>query len=229
LIFDTYFKLIILTRLTPIDVYLRNSVSYSFIVLSRVCGDYYIRRVLDWQLDLLGHTHSYTHSVYTLTASQFTIVLLSLLTITTDSHNWVTTPAEFLQGPGPPADPTGSHWLSTNSSAELSPETANLRLNWLAGWCPWLYSPWTDPKENTASDPLLLHDVITRTDHKENTHCCIGCCCVFIRCHSNGCQHMLYCLQHARHTIDIKFELGVALTGFVWLRIGISDRLLWTW
>jgi hypothetical protein len=38
------------------------------------------------------------------------------LTITTDSHNWVTTPAKFLQGPGPPADPTGSHWPSTNSS-----------------------------------------------------------------------------------------------------------------
>jgi hypothetical protein len=38
------------------------------------------------------------------------------LTITTDSHNWVTTPAESLQGPGPPADLTGSHWPSTNSS-----------------------------------------------------------------------------------------------------------------
>jgi hypothetical protein len=45
-----------------------------------------------------------------------------------------------------------------------------------------------------------LHDVITRTDPKENTHCCIGYCCVFIRCHSNGCQHMPFCLQHARHT-----------------------------
>jgi hypothetical protein len=26
----------------------------------------------------------------------------------------------------------------------------------------------TDPKENIVSDPLLLHDVITGTDHKEN-------------------------------------------------------------
>jgi hypothetical protein len=26
-------------------------------------------------------------------------------------------------------------------------------------------------------------------------------CCVFIRCHSNSCQHMPYCLQHARHNI----------------------------
>jgi hypothetical protein len=31
---------------------------------------------------------------------------------------------------------------------------------------------------------LLLHDVITGTDPKEITHCCIGYCCVFIRCHS---------------------------------------------
>jgi hypothetical protein len=28
----------------------------------------------------------------------------------------LTTPAESLQGPGPPADPTGSYWPSTNSS-----------------------------------------------------------------------------------------------------------------
>jgi hypothetical protein len=47
------------------------------------------------------------------------------------------------------------------------------------------------------------------TDHKENAirfHCC-----VFIRCHSNGCQHMPYCLQHARHIIMIIMFLG--LTG----------------
>jgi hypothetical protein len=62
----------------------------------------------------------------------------------------------------------------------------------------------TDPKENIVSDPLLLHDVITGTDPKENIHCCIGCCCVFIRCDSNGCQHMLYCLQHARHNTVIQ-------------------------
>jgi hypothetical protein len=48
-------------------------------------------------------THSYTFTT-------------EFLTITTDSHNWVTSPAESLQGPGPPADPTGSHWPSTNSS-----------------------------------------------------------------------------------------------------------------
>jgi hypothetical protein len=34
-------------------------------VLSRVCGDY-IRRVLDWQLDLLDHTQLHTITVYTL-------------------------------------------------------------------------------------------------------------------------------------------------------------------
>jgi hypothetical protein len=37
-----------------------------------------------------------------------------------------------------------------------------------------LYSPWTDPKENTSPIPLLLGEVITGTDHKENAgrfHC----------------------------------------------------------
>jgi hypothetical protein len=34
-------------------------------ILSRVCGDY-IRRVLDWQLDLLDHTQLHTITVYTL-------------------------------------------------------------------------------------------------------------------------------------------------------------------
>jgi hypothetical protein len=34
-------------------------------ILSRICGDY-IRRVLDWQLDLLDHTQLHTITVYTL-------------------------------------------------------------------------------------------------------------------------------------------------------------------
>jgi hypothetical protein len=51
------------------------------------------------------------------------------LTITTDSHNWVTTPAESLQGPGPPGDPTGSHWPSTNSSGLFSATHRQLTRN----------------------------------------------------------------------------------------------------
>jgi hypothetical protein len=31
---------------------------------------------------------------------------------------------------------------------------------------------------------------------------------VFIRCHSNGCQHMPYRLQHARHSIFGEMETG---------------------
>jgi hypothetical protein len=65
----------------------------------RACGDY-IRRALDWQLDLLDYK-SVTHN-------QSPLSLLQLqLTLTTES----------LQGSGPPAEPTGAHWPSTNSSA----------------------------------------------------------------------------------------------------------------
>jgi hypothetical protein len=87
-----------------------------FNILLRVCGDY-IRWVLDWQLDLLDQ-QSVTH------------LITESLTITTDSHNWVTTPAESLQGPGPPADPTGTHWPSTNSSWLISATHCQLTCNW---------------------------------------------------------------------------------------------------
>jgi hypothetical protein len=40
------------------------------------CGDYYIRRVLDWQLDLLDHTQLHKMTVYTLYNSlQFTLTI----------------------------------------------------------------------------------------------------------------------------------------------------------
>jgi hypothetical protein len=114
-------------------------------ILSRVCGDY-IRRVLDWQLDLLDHTVTHNYSVYTL-HSQFTIVLAE----SSYNYNWLTT--ESLQGP------TGSHWPSTNSSGLFSATHRQLTRNWN---CPRnstdcrltseLYSSWTDHKENTVSD-----------------------------------------------------------------------------
>jgi hypothetical protein len=89
-------------------------------ILSRICGDY-IRRhwIYNW---IYWITHNYSYTLIT-----------ESLTITTDSHTWVTAPAESLQGPGPPADPTGSHWPST---------AANVRL------C----SPGAYHKENTVSD-----------------------------------------------------------------------------
>jgi hypothetical protein len=80
-----------------------------------------------------SHTVTHNYSVYTLTAHYSSLQHLpSLLTITTDSHNWVTTPAEFLRAQDllqTQLDLTGSHWPSTNSSAELSPETVALTLN----------------------------------------------------------------------------------------------------
>jgi hypothetical protein len=63
-------------------------------------GDY-IRRGLDWQLDLLDHTQLQLQcvTVYTLyNTTQGWQWLLSLCSTATNS-------AEDLQGPGPPADP----------------------------------------------------------------------------------------------------------------------------
>jgi hypothetical protein len=45
--------------------YINISVYLKVSILSRVCGDY-IRRVLDWQLDLLDHTQLHTITMYTL-------------------------------------------------------------------------------------------------------------------------------------------------------------------
>jgi hypothetical protein len=73
-----------------------------------------------------SHTVTHNYSVYTLTASQFTIVL----TESSYNYNWLTTPAEFFQSPGPPADPTGSHWPSTNSSGLFSATHCQLTRNW---------------------------------------------------------------------------------------------------
>jgi hypothetical protein len=38
----------------------------------------------------------------------------------TVTHNYSIYTTESLQGPGPPADPTGSHWPSNNSSGLFS-------------------------------------------------------------------------------------------------------------
>jgi hypothetical protein len=85
------------------------------IILSRV------RRLYETGIGLttgfIGSQYSYTQPITT-----------ESLTITTDSDNLVTTPAESLQGPGPPADPTGSHWPSTNSSRLFS--ATHRQLTW---------------------------------------------------------------------------------------------------
>jgi hypothetical protein len=56
----------------PIEYYRQISlwkIESTSIILSRVCVDY-IRRVLDWELDLLDHTQLHTITVYTLYNSQ---------------------------------------------------------------------------------------------------------------------------------------------------------------
>jgi hypothetical protein len=62
-----------------------------------------------------------------------------------------------------------------------------------------------DPKETIVSDPLLLHDVITGTDHKENTST-VACLSVAIATVVNTCQ------QHARHTMNVCYIKIVVLT-----------------
>jgi hypothetical protein len=53
--------------------------------------------------------------------------------------------------------------------------------------------------EKTWLPPLLPRD----GPQRKRFHCCVVVhCCAFIRCHSNGCQHMPYCLQHARHIVQ---------------------------
>jgi hypothetical protein len=87
----------------------------------------------------------------------------------------------------------------------------------LAGWCPCLYSPWTDPKENTASDPLLLHDVITGTGPKENAstvawlsivaRLSVAIATVVNTCHIAYSMHVTLCSILAEFQCSFTFEL----------------------
>jgi hypothetical protein len=71
-----------------------------------------------------SHTVTHNYSVYTLQLavhySTCRVFLQLQLTLTTES----------LQGPEPPADPTGSHWPSTNSSGLFSATHRQLTRNW---------------------------------------------------------------------------------------------------
>jgi hypothetical protein len=155
-----------------------------------------------WRLYKTGYWIGSQYS-YTLTTES--------LTITTDSHNWqVTTPAESLQGPGPPADPTGSHWPSTNSSGFFSATHRQLTRNWLttlAAGLPYIACEQTT-KKTPSPIPLLLYDVITGTTTKKTTVSSI------VALLSNGCKQALPLLtvdlQRARH-IMYRRQLDVGL------------------
>jgi hypothetical protein len=119
-----------------------------------------VARIGDYYNTDIGLTTGFTGSQYSYTRTT------ESLTITTDSHNWVTTPAESLQGPRPPADPTGSHWPSSNSSGLFS---GCRRPSYIARE--------QTTKKTPSPIPPLLHDVITGTDPKENNssfHCCVA-------------------------------------------------------
>jgi hypothetical protein len=128
-------------------------------ILSRVCGDY-IRRVLDWQLDLLD-TQLHTITVYTLynfevhynTCRVFLLCLLKIPAPTAATNSY-----------GIPCH----HPLSDNYLLELSDHGCR-RPSYIARE--------QITKKTPSPIPLLLYDVITGTDPKENNssfHCCVA-------------------------------------------------------
>jgi hypothetical protein len=137
-------------------------------ILSRVCVATIIRRVLDWQLDLLDHTQLHTITVYTLHNSQE----LSLLSSTEDlGSNTATTAATNSYG-------VPCHYSLTGAA----PLSNTLPLNcWTRNcWLP-LALNYIAREQTTKKTPLRFpycwNDVITGTDPKENAgrfHCCVA-------------------------------------------------------
>jgi hypothetical protein len=122
------------------------------LVLSRVRRLIYDGYWIDNWIYWITHNYTQLQCIHFTLAVYYSTCRVSLqlqLTLTTES----------LQGPGPPADPTGSHWPSTNCSGPFSATHRQLTRNWN---CPRnrpdcrltseLYSPRTDHKENNVSD-----------------------------------------------------------------------------
>jgi hypothetical protein len=113
-----------------------DNTDYHTTILSRVCGDY-IRRVLDWQLDLLDHTQLHTITVHTLYNSlQFTITLaessLCLHWLPVFLCRWVLSTSELT------CNSATLLWrllLHSHTHWTRRSANSNSRLN-LAGWCP---------------------------------------------------------------------------------------------
>jgi hypothetical protein len=126
-------------------IWIKISIQMGFFSFLKYCCAYsvatIIRRVLDWQLDLLDHAQLHTIIVYTLHNSQ----QLTLFSSSEDfGSNSATTAATNSYGVPCHYSLTGAVPLS---NTELSPwVAANVRL----------YSPGADHKENTSPIPLLL-------------------------------------------------------------------------
>jgi hypothetical protein len=98
----------------------KQEIAITAFIFKQYCRAYVatiIRRGIGLTTGFIG---SHTVTVYTLYTRSSLQYLPSLLTITTES----------LQGPGPPADPTGSRWPSTNSSGLFSATHRQLTRNW---------------------------------------------------------------------------------------------------
>jgi hypothetical protein len=95
-----------------------------------------------------------------------------------------------------------------HSTSQLNCSVWTNLLKWVSEWMNYdrrsvgqpvlvsspIWGSWPDP----SPIPLLFHDAITGTDSKENTSTAAP---LLLACSfpSNGCQHVPYCLQHARH------------------------------
>jgi hypothetical protein len=168
---------------------------------------------LDGQLDLLNHTQLHTITVYTIYNSlQFNITLaessqcLHLLPVF--QYRRIRSPATLQLF----SEDCWSARILTRISTEI---------------CTRNYSLLSCQLTNSASKQASADSAIsyiagerTRRKHlfdsptvgwrhyrngpqRKRIHCCVVVyCCVYIRCHNNGCQHVLYCLEHTSQNIN---------------------------
>jgi hypothetical protein len=156
-------------------------------ILSRVCCNYY-KMGFRLLTGFIGLQVSYTQPITT-----------ESLIIATDSHNWVTAPAESLQGAGPPADPTHFAGSSPKTATTGTALMASLAITSLThNW-------------NTDSAQLCHHSagILTQLNYQLyswGTRLFLLLRHVFtvplLRAYplpSNCCKQTPHCLQRARH------------------------------
>jgi hypothetical protein len=179
----------------------------------------YIWWVLDWQLDLLDLTQLQLQCVHSYSSLQFTTTLA-------ESSHCIFTGFLSSNIAGSVRLQLCNSSLKTAARPEYSLVTANsVDLTVLTtGSRPSLYSLWTD--------------------HKENTHCCIGCYCLGTDLIQNAAFPLLRSRLRSDHienmspvvclatVVNKRFLCGLLTYSVhvtIWFRIGSSGRLLWTW
>jgi hypothetical protein len=76
-----------------------------------------------------------------------------------------------------------------------------------------LYCMTSSPERTPKKTSPILYCCMTSPERTRKKTPTVALAVAFIHCHSNGCQHMPYCLQHTRHTIFIEiFVLFCSVT-----------------